>query len=171
MKYLIVVDMQNDFISGSLGSDAAKSIVSNVAKKIEQYRNDPDAKIIFTSDTHQEDYLDTLEGKMLPVKHCIQDTLGWLISDDLPYENDDLFIYKETFGYIHWGQIIKAISGDTIEIVGLCTDICVVSNALILRAIFPNVDMICDSNCCAGTTTDKHLAALDVMRSCQIQVV
>lgn len=170
MKYLIVVDMQKDFVKGALGSAAALAIVPDVAKKIEQYRKDPDAKIIFTFDTHQENYLDTLEGQKLPVKHCIQDTEGWLLVPELPVEPDDMCIYKTTFGWLRWADIIHPIAGDTIEIVGLCTDICVVSNALILRASFPDVEIICDSTCCAGVTAEAHQAALTVMKSCQIDI-
>lgn len=170
MKYLIVVDMQKDFVDGALGSKAAVSIVPAVIKKIRKYRKDSDAKIIFTFDTHQDNYLGTLEGQKLPVKHCIQDTEGWLLATDIPVEPDDMSIYKTTFGWLRWADVIHPIAGDTIEIIGLCTDICVVSNALILRAAFPDVEIICDSTCCAGVTKEAHDAALTVMRSCQIDI-
>lgn len=171
MKYLVVVDMQNDFIDGSLGSDAAKSIVPAVVDKIKSYREDENARIIFTHDTHQNDYLETFEGKNLPVVHCVEGTDGWRLSEQLPISDWDLHVYKPTFGWLNWADILKCINGDSIEVIGLCTDICVVSNALILRAIFPNVDIICDSNCCAGTSEDAHNSALAVMKSCQIEVI
>lgn len=172
MKYLIVVDMQNDFINGSLGSEAAQAIVPAVAAKIEEYRKDAFAKIIFTHDTHSNDYLETFEGKNLPVVHCVEGTNGWEIHTDLKSDNSsDFHFYKNTFGFLDWTDYLNISDTDEIEIIGLCTDICVVSNALILRAIFPNVRIICDSSCCAGTSEEAHNAALTVMKSCQITVI
>ncbi|MEE1314397.1 MAG: isochorismatase family cysteine hydrolase [Faecalimonas sp.] len=164
MKTLIVVDMQNDFIDGSLGTKEAQSIVSNVKAKIEQYRANGDA-IIFTRDTHQTDYLDTPEGKKLPVAHCIEGTKGWQISDALEV-GDAKVINKPTFGYVDWD-----LDTDAIELVGLCTDICVVSNALFLKAKYPDVEISVDASCCAGVTPESHNAALLTMKMCQINVV
>ncbi len=163
-RTLIVVDMQNDFIDGSLGTKEAQAIVENVKKKIEQYRANGD-EIIFTRDTHQADYLQTPEGKELPVEHCIEGTHGWEIAEgiDLP---DCLHIDKPTFGWTKWNQY----NFETIELVGLCTDICVVSNALILKAYFPEAEISVDASCCAGVTPESHEAALTTMKMCQIQI-
>lgn len=170
-KILIVIDMQNDFITGSLGSEDAETIVPYVKAKVKEYVDYEDL-VIFTQDSHFEDYLNTLEGKMLPVKHCIVETEGWEICDELQ-EFVDGARCKRTFGYLNWKEAIKyplEKMGITIEICGLCTDICVVSNALILRAMYPNNRIIVDARCCAGTTPEKHKAALEVMKSCQIEV-
>ena len=148
-KTLIVIDMQNDFIDGSLGTDEAVKIVPNVRKKVEEYRSNGD-EIIFTRDTHGEDYLSTPEGKKLPV--------------DFP---DAIHIDKPSFGYTHWDKFCF----EKIELVGLCTDICVVSNALILKALFPNAEISVDSACCAGVTPETHNSALATMKMCQIDVV
>ena len=163
-RTLIVVDMQNDFIDGSLGTKEAQAIVEKVKKKIEQYRANGD-EIIFTRDTHQADYLQTPEGKALPVEHCIEGTHGWEIAEgiDLP---DCLHIDKPTFGWMKWNQY----DFETIELVGLCTDICVVSNALILKAYFPEAEISVDASCCAGVTPESHEAALTTMKMCQIQI-
>lgn len=164
-KTLIVIDMQNDFIDGSLGTDEAVKIVPNVRKKIEEYRKNGD-EIIFTRDTHGENYLNTPEGKKLPVVHCVRETHGWQIADGLDIP-DAVHIDKPSFGYTQWDKF----SFDKIELVGLCTDICVVSNALILKAFFPNSEISVDSNCCAGVTPETHNAALETMKMCQIDVV
>ena len=164
MKTLIVVDMQNDFIDGSLGTKEAQAIVPNVKKKIQEYKNRGD-EIIFTRDTHQSDYLDTPEGKKLPVVHCIEGTKGWQIADALEVEGCT-YIDKPTFGWTHWNER----TFQEIEMIGLCTDICVVSNALILKATFPSVEITVDASCCAGVTPQTHLAALETMKMCQILV-
>lgn len=164
-KTLIVIDMQNDFIDGSLGTDEAVKIVPNVRKKIEEYRKNGD-EIIFTRDTHGENYLDTPEGKKLPVVHCVKGTHGWQIADELDIPNA-VHIDKPSFGYTRWDKF----GFEKIELVGLCTDICVVSNALILKALFPNSEISVDSNCCAGVTPETHNAALETMKMCQIDVV
>lgn len=165
MKHtLIVVDMQNDFITGSLGTKEAQSIVSNVKKKIEEYKARGD-EIIFTRDTHQNDYLDTNEGKHLPVKHCIEGTYGWQIADGLEVDNCR-YIDKSTFGWTQW----DIHNFEEIELVGLCTDICVVSNALILKAQFPDINITVDASCCAGVTPESHNAALTTMKMCQINI-
>ena len=167
MKYLIVVDMQNDFISGSLGSDMAKAIVENVVDKVKSF----DGKIIFTRDTHADCYLDTMEGKNLPVVHCVKDTDGWQICPELlPYAEN--VIDKVTFGSVDLPHII-AKSGDveSIELCGLCTDICVISNAMILKAHFPEVKISVDSSCCAGVTQESHNNALLAMKMTQIEII
>lgn len=163
-KTLIVVDMQNDFIDGSLGTKEAQAIVGNVRKKIKEYQARRD-EIIFTRDTHQEDYLETPEGKKLPVKHCIYGTKGWEIAERLEVP-EAVYIDKPTFGWVHWNER----SFEEIELVGLCTDICVVSNALILKAMFPEAEITVDASCCAGVTPETHKAALETMKMCQIQV-
>ena len=164
-KTLIVIDMQNDFIDGTLGTKEALDIVENVKNKIAEYRKNKN-EIIFTRDTHFENYLDTLEGKKLPVKHCIKGTHGWKISDKLDTSDCEI-IDKYTFGWTGWNE--NNLSD--VEIVGLCTDICVVSNALIIRAEFPNAIIKVDSKCCAGVTPQSHLAALETMKMCQIDII
>lgn len=163
-KTLIVIDMQNDFIDGSLGTSQAKAIVDNVKKKIDEYKA-LGHEIIFTRDTHVENYLETPEGENLPVIHCVKDSYGWQIADGL-YVDGAKIIDKPSFGWIDWGKM----SFDQIELVGLCTDICVVSNALILKAAFPNAKISVDANCCAGVTPETHNAALLTMKMCQIDV-
>lgn len=167
-KILIVVDMQNDFIDGVLGTKEAVSIVPNVKKKIEEYK-EKGHDIIFTRDTHYDNYLETNEGKHLPYEHCILNTQGWKVRDEL-YDEKYLHINKESFGYNAWDTCIDAGVED-IELVGLCTDICVVSNALILKATFPEANITVDASCCAGVTPEKHMAALETMKSCQINVI
>ena len=175
-KILIVVDMQNDFIDGSLGTKEAQAIVPKVRDKIEEYCKE-DYTIFFTKDTHKDEYLDTLEGKYLPIEHCIHNTKGWntplelLTVPGMKYAYNFFMINKNTFGFMDWEIWINEQDLGSIEICGLCTDICVISNALILRALFPNTRIICDASCCAGTTSEKHKAALDVMESCQIEIV
>lgn len=168
MKYLIVVDMQNDFITGSLGSKLAEAIVPNVVEKVKNY----EGTVIFTRDTHFSDYMDTQEGKNLPVKHCIKDTTGWEICNELkPYANK--VIDKITFGSVDLPDVIKAYGEqiEEIELCGLCTDICVISNAMILKATFPEVKIVVDSNCCAGVTEESHQTALNAMKAVQIDVI
>ena len=164
MKTLIVVDMQNDFIDGALGTKEAQMIVGNVGKKIAEYKERGD-EVIFTRDTHGEDYLDTPEGKKLPVVHCVRGTKGWEIAESLD-TSGCACIDKPTFGWTHWGER----TFEEIEMVGLCTDICVVSNALILKAMFPDVEITVDAACCAGVTPGTHRAALETMKMCQIRV-
>lgn len=181
MKTLIVIDMQNDFVTGSLGTKEARAIVPKVKDKISDYALRKD-NVIFTRDTHEKDYLDTQEGKFLPVEHCIRDTGGWLIDHDieddvnfLVLELDDfrpIIIDKDTFGYKNWKSFTNIFNDcEEIEMVGVCTDICVISNALILKAQFPEIKITVDASCCAGATPELHEAALKVMRSCQINVI
>lgn len=163
-KTLIVVDMQKDFIDGALGSKEAVAIVENVKNKIVQYQENGD-EIIFTRDTHQTDYLNTNEGKNLPVEHCIQGTDGWKIQEGLEVPGA-IYIDKPTFGYMNW----KDYNLEEVEMVGLCTDICVVSNALIIKATYPEIQVSVDASCCAGVTPESHMAALTTMKMCQVKV-
>lgn len=167
MKYLIVVDMQNDFITGTLGSELAKEIVPNVVEKVKNF----DGKVIFTRDTHYAEYMQTQEGKNLPIKHCIKDTDGWQICDELkPYVNE--VVDKITFGSINLPKILEDYNEEIekIELCGLCTEICVISNAVILKAAFPEVKIEVDSNCCAGVSVESHNTALNAMKAVQIAV-
>lgn len=164
-KTLIVIDMQNDFIDGALGTPEAVAIVENVKKRIKQYR-DNDDEIIFTQDTHSDNYLDTNEGKNLPVKHCIEGTKGWEIREGLAKEGD-LHIIKRSFGYTGW----KQFELEDVEIIGLCTDICVVSNALIIKALYPEIPVKVNASCCAGVTPASHEAALQTMKACQVEII
>lgn len=173
MKTLIVVDMQNDFIDGALGTKEAVAIVPNVKAKIAQYREAGD-QVIFTRDTHFSDYLETQEGKNLPVKHCIKGTDGWQISKELDVREDDLIFDKLTFGYDWSGALTKKpdlIRGDEIEFVGLCTDICVISNAFAIKTVLPEMPLIVDAKCCAGVTPKSHSNALEAMKMCQVKVI
>ena len=167
LKTLVVVDMQNDFIDGALGTPEAVAIVPNVIKKIAEYRANAD-QIIFTRDTHQENYLSTQEGMNLPVEHCIEGTQGWEITKALEVADEDLIINKVTFGPV-WDS--KVIKGNEIELVGLCTDICVISNALGLKAVLPEIPICVDASCCAGVTPESHRNALEAMKMCQIKVI
>ena len=164
-KTLIVVDMQNDFIDMALGTPEAVAIVPKVKAKIERYLAAGD-EIIFTRDTHFEDYLQTTEGKKLPVKHCIKGTKGWEIADGV-YAEGCKIIDKPNFGWPNWKDETLA----EVEIIGLCTDICVVSNALIIKATFPDAVVKVDSSCCAGVTVATHEAALKTMAMCQIDIL
>lgn len=170
-KILIVIDMQNDFIDGALGTAEAVKIVEAVKEKIRSY---PPENVTATMDTHFENYMQTQEGKYLPVPHCIKGSSGWEIRPDIAGLLKDAKIYeKPTFGSTQLAQDLKAISEKEeieLELIGLCTDICVVSNALLLKAAMPEVTIYVDASCCAGVTPEKHAAALETMRSCQIQV-
>lgn len=168
MKYLIVVDMQKDFIDGALGTKEAQAIVPNVRKKIEEF----DGEVIFTRDTHHKDYLSTQEGRNLPVEHCIEGTAGWEIDKSLQPFCKGLVVNKLTFGSMALAEEIWE-RGDAQEItlVGLCTDICVISNAMLLKAAMPEVPIIVDRACCAGVTPQSHENALEAMKMCQITIV
>ncbi len=171
-KILVVVDMQNDFVDGALGSAEATAIVDNVVNKIEKF----DGDIIATYDTHYENYMQTNEGKNLPVPHCIKGTDGWKLNNKVEAalkEKGYVSIEKITFGSVNLPDKVKSLAGDeefSVELIGLCTDICVVSNALILKANFPEAEISVDSSCCAGVSVATHNAALDTMRCCQIEV-
>ena len=169
MKILIVIDMQNDFIDGALGTPEAVEIVPAVAEKIRQYREAGNL-VVFTRDTHGEDYLDTQEGQNLPVIHCVEGTSGWEISPQLPVENARI-INKPSFGSLELADYVASFEQiDSIELVGLCTDICVISNAMILKAALPEIPLLVDASCCAGVTPECHQNALEAMKMCQITV-
>ena len=173
--FLIVVDMQKDFIDGSLGTKEAQAIVPGAAEVIRD-RRVKSYEIIATLDTHGEDYLHTREGKYLPIPHCVRGTAGWEL-DPLIREalGDARILEKPTFGSVRLPALIaEAAAGQediAVEFIGLCTDICVVSNALLVKAHFPEADVSVLSDCCAGVTPEKHEAALETMRSCQINIV
>lgn len=169
MRTLIVIDMQDDFIGGSLSTPEAVDILPNVKKKIREYRERGD-KIVFTRDTHfNEYYFESIEGKHLPIKHCIAGTVGWQIPSDL-ISYEDTRIDKYSFGYDGWHRY-SFDNMESVEIIGLCTDICVISNALILKAYNQHVEFFVDASCCAGTTPENHKAALQVMKACQINII
>lgn len=174
-RFLIVIDMQNDFISGALGTAEAQAIVPRAVQHIRACR-EAGYFIIATLDTHGEDYLRTPEGRKLPVPHCIRGSEGWAIHPDvLRAMGDCLLVEKPTFGSTELPGIVSDMAQEaaslTIELIGLCTDICVVSNALLLKAHFPEAAISVHAACCAGVTPEKHLAALETMRSCQIDVI
>lgn len=167
-KALVVIDMQNDFVTGSLANVNAEAIVKPIANKIASFQG----TVIATRDTHEENYLDTPEGKMLPIAHCIAGSDGWQIVDKIrdaiEKKKDKRIINKPTFGLVRdW----KLGAYDAVELVGTCTDICVVSNALILKALYPELKVKVHASLCAGLTPEKHIAALEVMKSCQIEVI
>lgn len=168
---LIVVDMQNDFIDAALGTAEAVAIVDNVRRKIVGF----EGEVIFTRDTHREDYMRTREGKFLPVPHCIEGTDGWQICDALaPYTTESVIFDKPTFGSVDLMKYIveqneKEPVG-SVTLVGLCTDICVISNAMLIKAALPEIDVLVDASCCAGVTPQSHSNALGAMEMCQIVV-
>ena len=173
-KVLIVVDMQNDFVDGALGSNEAQAIVDNVVNKINEF----DGEIFVTYDTHFDNYMETREGKYLPVPHCIKDTDGWQLNDKVQEalnEKGYRVIHKPTFGSTRLVELFKEYEYDEkdteVTLIGLCTDICVVSNAMLLKANYPEMDITVDASCCAGVTPDSHKAALTTMKMCQINVI
>lgn len=168
MEYLIVVDMQNDFISGSLGSAAATAIVPKVVNKVKNFAGE----VIFTRDTHGANYMRTQEGKRLPVPHCVKGTPGHEICEELkPYAVT--VVDKGSFGSLELPDTIKKCRArvERIELCGLCTDICVISNAMILKAEFPEAQIVVDAECCAGVTEESHQTALNAMKAVQIDIV
>ncbi len=172
-RFLVVVDMQKDFVDGALGSAEAVAIVHAAAEKIRGF----DGEIFATLDTHFDNYMETAEGRKLPVPHCIKGSDGWQFNADIAAALEGRNytpVEKLTFGSTALpGLISKSAGNDTvsIELIGLCTDICVVSNALILKACFPEAQISVDASCCAGVTPEKHNAALETMRSCQIDII
>ena len=171
MKILIVVDMQKDFISGPLGTAEARAIVPYVAEKA---KNTPRENLFVTLDTHQPNYMETNEGRHLPVPHCIKGTKGWEICPQLEALREAEAIDKVTFGSEKLGELLQEENRkeqiEDITLVGLCTDICVISNALLLKAFLPETPIIVDASCCAGVTPKSHETALDAMRMCQINI-
>lgn len=191
MKILVVVDMQNDFISGSLGTSEAQNIIPNVVKAIETYA-DKNTVILFTKDTHQDNYMNTLEGKNLPVLHCIDGTNGWdlnaevmtafeanrekysVIGNIYPLVEDHV-ILKPTFGSMDLQNVIYTLSEveeiEEITLMGLCTGICVLSNAILCKATLPEVPISVVENCCACVTPESHKTAIEAMKLCQINII
>lgn len=170
MKILIVIDMQNDFINGALGTHQAVSIVESVMHKIDS-RLLENYKIIYTKDTHFSDYLTTQEGHYLPIIHCIKNTHGWEIPECLQRKGFPV-IEKNSFGSWELAELIaKETDLESIELIGVCTDICVISNALLLKARLPEIPIYVDASCCAGVTPESHLNALHAMTCCQIEVI
>lgn len=193
-KVLVVVDMQNDFIDGVLGTPEAQAIVPNVVKKIREYC-EADNLVLFTKDTHYDNYLDTQEGKNLPVPHCIINTNGWcinksvrsewlnsphieieLMEDGLVEENNTIF--KSAFGSVLLGEILEKLITldvsdeiDEIEFCGVCTDICVISNVMITKSFLPDIKITVDADCCAGVTPESHRNALEAMKACQVNII
>lgn len=171
MNVLVVVDMQNDFITGSLGTKEAVAILPKVREKIISF----DGKVYFTRDTHPENYLETQEGKNLPVPHCIKGTPGYEIADGLSRLFKAACVDKPSFGSIKLGEELTGLNEkegiESITLVGLCTDICVISNAFILKAFLPEVKITVDAACCAGVTPESHERALEAMKVCQIEII
>lgn len=172
-NFLIVVDIQNDFVDKALGTPEAVNIIDNAVSKIKNF----DGEIFVTYDTHYENYMDTAEGKKLPVPHCIKGTDGWQLNSKIADALSDktyTSVEKVTFGSVDLPKLIKKSAGNddfTIELIGLCTDICVVSNALLLKANFPECEITVDASCCAGVTPETHKSALDTMKCCQINII
>ena len=169
-KALIVVDMQNDFVTGSLGTNEAREMLPRLVEKLENAVKEKSCDIIFTQDTHKEDYLNTQEGKFLPVEHCIKGTDGWEIVPELQkfIPQSRIVIEKKTFGSTRLPSLLKPY--EEVEFVGVCTDICVVSNALLLKAFYPEQLVSVDAACCAGSSPDAHQKALEVMKNCQCKI-
>lgn len=171
MKYLIVVDMQNDFITGSLGTKEAEAILPKVIEKVKKF----EGTVIYTKDTHHDNYLETQEGKNLPVVHCVEDTWGWALPVELEaLSAGDRIFHKPTFGSMELAEYLEKENVNNqveeVELCGLCTDICVISNALLLKAAMPEVKVSVDAACCAGVTPESHKNALTAMKMCQVTV-
>lgn len=170
MKILIVVDMQNDFIDGSLSAEGALNIIPYVKEKINKFPGE----VIFTMDTHGDDYLETLEGKKLPIIHCIKNTEGWKLREGV-YKKKAKIFEKNRFASLDLAEYLSSLNQkekiESIELIGICTDICVISNAILIKSFLPEVEIIVDSNACAGVTLQSHEQALATMKMCQIKVI
>lgn len=168
---LLVIDMQNDFIDGALGTPEAVGIVDAVKEKIENF----DGRVFFTRDTHHSGYLQTQEGKKLPVEHCIEGTHGWEIRAELDALRKTEALDKSSFGSVELGEMVMIMNEmdplDSVTLVGLCTDICVISCALMIKAFVPEVPVRVDAKCCAGVTRESHENALRAMESCQVEIL
>jgi len=167
---LVVVDMQNDFIDGALGTAEAISIVPAAVRRIQNFSG----RVLFTRDTHGPDYLATQEGRMLPVPHCIRDTEGWQLHPALEALRREPAIDKGTFGSAELGELLRKADAEepvrSVTLIGLCTDICVISNALLIKAFLPEAEIVVDASCCAGVTPESHQTALAAMRACQMRI-
>lgn len=177
MKILVAIDLQNDFTNGVLGNPQTDAAADKAAERISRYRaENPNVPVIFTLDTHTEDYLDTQEGKNLPVVHCVRGTEGWQLDPRVAAVKDenDVVIEKPAFGSTELPAKIKELAADVsieqIEFIGVCTDICVISNAMIAKAAFPEVQVVINSECCAGVTPESHENALNAMAMCQMKI-
>ncbi len=166
-EFLIVVDMQNDFITGSLGTAEAEAIVPAVAERIRRFPG----QVRFTQDTHDANYLETQEGRKLPVPHCIRGTTGWQLHPAIEALRTEPAIEKPTFGSVELAEMLRDRAVERVTLIGLCTDICVLSNAMLLRAFLPEVPIVVDASCCAGVTPESHQRALEAMKACQIDVL
>ena len=174
-RYLIVVDMQKDFVDGALGSVEAQGIVKNVVNKIKNW----DGRVIVTMDTHSANYLQSREGKYLPIEHCIKGNAGWMldanVNDALKDKRDVFYLEKPSFGTLELVNMLRYLQDGNeefeVELIGLCTDICVVSNALVIKAAFPEISICVDASCCAGVSVEGHEAALKTMQACQIDIL
>lgn len=169
-KLLIVVDMQTDFVTGALGTKEAQAIVPAVVAKIKDAK-EAGTDVMFTLDTHEDNYLETQEGKHLPVPHCIKNTEGWMLVPELRLLAEGCtMVEKPTFGSTRLAHLVGRAGYDEIELIGLCTDICVISNAMILKASVPETPISVDASCCAGVTPESHANALSAMKMCQISI-
>ena len=168
---LIVVDMQNDFIDGALGTREAQAIVDKVKEKILDFKG----PVIFTRDTHGENYMETQEGRNLPVPHCIKGTDGWQIRPELDALRETQPVDKPGFGSVELGQMLLEMNAEeaigSVTLIGLCTDVCVISNALIIKAFLPEVPVKVDAACCAGISPESHGNALSAMAMCQVEIL
>lgn len=172
-KALVVVDMQNDFVTGELANEAAEKVIPAIASKVKEAAA-KGIDIYFTRDTHSDNYLETEEGKHLPFTHCIKDTWGWEIVPELQKLADEtkaVIVDKPVFGSVTLGETLRDKAYDEVELVGVCTDICVISNAMIARAFLPNAHITVDSSCCAGVTEVAHNTALEAMKACQVEIL
>ncbi|WP_302609937.1 cysteine hydrolase family protein [uncultured Mitsuokella sp.] len=168
-KVIVVIDMQNDFIDGALGTKEAQVMLPHLVAKLEREK---DALLIFTQDTHSKNYMETQEGRNLPVPHCIKPEKGWEIAPSLqPFvKKAAAVIEKPAFGSLELPKAVAKLQPDEVELVGLCTDICVISNAMILKAAFPELPAAVDASCCAGVTPASHDNALQAMKMCQVDI-
>ena len=181
MKILVMIDMQNDFLTGALGNAQTAAVLENVCSYVKKYLFESKSPFIYTMDTHSENYLETQEGKNLPITHCIENTDGWKLPNEMEdiisaAKNNVICIKKDTFGAKELPNVIAKIESesnekiDEIELIGVCTDICVISNALLIKAFYPEIQITVNSMCCAGVTPQSHLNALEAMKMCQIRV-
>ena len=177
MKILIAIDLQKDFTTGVLGNAECDAAADKAAKRIDAFRKEnPDVPVVFTLDTHGEDYMETQEGKNLPVVHCIRGSEGWKLDPRIEAvrKDDDIPVEKPAFGSAELPDVLKKLAGDReieqIEFIGVCTDICVISNAMIVKAAFPEVPIVITAECCAGVTPESHENALNAMAVCQMKI-
>lgn len=170
MDFFIVVDVQNDFVTGSLGTEQAKSVPARISARLKQHTG----PVLYTLDTHGEDYLSTREGRALPVEHCIRGTWGWQLAPELGNPPEEERVEKKTFAAETLPDKIRCRAGEEpierIVLAGLCTDICVLSNAVLLRMAFPETEIVVAADCCAGVTEQSHYTALEALRACQITI-